>query len=54
MSRVVCLCISILSLLPTCAAQELHPCKFGGTSGVGHIEGITVQRLAVIEKGGKV
>jgi hypothetical protein len=54
MSRVVSLCISILSLLPTCAAQKLHPCKFGGTSGVGHIEGITVQRLAVIEKSGKV
>jgi hypothetical protein len=54
MSRVVALCISILSLLSTCAAQKLHPCKFGGTSGVGHIEGITVQRLAVIEKSGKV
>jgi hypothetical protein len=54
MSRVVALCISILSLLPTCAAQKLHPCKFSGTSGVGHVEGITVQRLAVIEKSGTV
>ena len=54
MSRVVAQCIAILSLLPTCAAQGLHPCKFSGTSGVGHIEGITVQRLAVIQKSGKV
>jgi hypothetical protein len=54
MSRVVAQCIAILSLLPICAAQRLHPCEFSGTSGVGHIEGITVQRLAVIEKNGKV
>jgi hypothetical protein len=55
MSRVVVAqCVAILSLLPICAAQRLHPCKFSGTSGVGHIEGITVQRLAVIEKSGKV
>lgn len=54
MSRVVAQCIVILSLLPTCAAQGLHPCKFSGTSGIGHLEGITVQRLAVIEKSGKV
>jgi len=54
MSRVVVQCIAILSLLPTCAAQKLHPCKFNGTSGVGHVEGITVQRLAVIEKSGPV
>jgi hypothetical protein len=54
MSRVVAQCVVILSLLPTCAAQRLHPCTFSGTSGVGHIEGITVQRLAVIEKSGKV
>ena len=53
MNRVVAQCIAILILLPTCAAQRLHPCKFSGTSGVGHIEGITVQRFAVIEKGGK-
>ena len=54
MSRLVTNCIAILSLIPTCAAQKLHPCKFSGTLGVGHIEGITVQRLAVIEKSGKV
>jgi hypothetical protein len=55
MSRVVVAqCIAILSLLPICAAQRLHQCKFNGTSGVGHIEGITVQRFAVIEKSEKV
>ena len=54
MSRVVAQCIAILSLLPPCAAQRLHPCKFSGTSGVGHVEGITVQRLTVMEKNGKV
>jgi hypothetical protein len=54
MSRVVAHCVAILSLLATCAAQRPHSCKFSGTSGVGHIEGITVQRLAVIEKSGKV
>lgn len=50
MTRIVAQCIALLGLLPTCAAQRLHPCKFSSASGVGHIEGITVQRLAVIEK----
>jgi hypothetical protein len=54
MNRVVVQCIAALSLLPTCAAQRIHTCKFSGTFGVGHIEGITVQRLAVIEKSGEV
>jgi hypothetical protein len=54
MSRVVAQCIAILSLFPICAAQRVHPCKFSGTTGVGHIESITVQRLAVIEKNGEV
>jgi len=54
MSRVVAQCIAILSLLPTCSAQGLHPCQSSGTSGVGHIKGITIQRLAVIEKSGRV
>jgi len=53
-SRVVAQCIVLLSLLPTCAAQGLHSCKFSGTSSVGHLEGVTVQRIAVIEKSGKV
>jgi len=49
MSRAVALCIAILSLLSTCAAQRLHPCKFSGTSEVGHTQGIGIQRVAVIE-----
>jgi hypothetical protein len=53
MSRVVPQCITILLLLATCAAQR-HQCNFSGTSDVGHFEGISVQRLAVIEKSGKV
>jgi hypothetical protein len=51
MSNVVVQCIAILTLLANCAAQK-HPCRFSGTSDVGHVEGITVQRLAVIEKSG--
>lgn len=54
MSRVVAQCIAILSLLSPCTAQRLHPCKFSGTSAVSHLEGITVERLAVIEKNGRV
>ena len=54
MSRVVIQCIAILSLFATCAAQRLHPCRFSEPSEVDHVEGITVQRLAVIEKSGRV
>jgi hypothetical protein len=54
MSRVVVHCIVILSLFGTCAAQRLHPCRFSSASNVGHVEGITVQRLTVMEKIGKV
>lgn len=49
MSRVFALSIAILSLLATCTAQRLHPCRFSGTSEVGHTQGIDVQRVAVIE-----
>ena len=49
MCRVVPLSTAILSLLATCAAQSLHPCKFSGTSEVGHTQGIEVRRVAVIE-----
>jgi hypothetical protein len=50
---VVAQCVAILSLFGTCAAQK-HPCRFSGTSDVGHVEGITIQRLTVVEKSGKV
>jgi hypothetical protein len=53
MSRAVVHCIVIFNLFGTCAAQK-HPCRFSSTSDVGHVEGITVQRLAVLEKTGKV
>src|ERR1700722_463714 len=49
MSRIITLSFAILSLLPTCTAQKLHPCRFSATSQVGHIQGIGVQRVAVIE-----
>ena len=54
MNRVVVHCMATFSLFGACAAQQLHPCRFSGTSDVGHVEGITVQRLTVIEKSGKV
>jgi hypothetical protein len=54
MSRVVVHCIVVLSLLAVCAGQELHPCRFSGTSEIGHVEGVTVERLTVIEKSGRV
>ena len=54
MRHVFVQCIAVLSLFGTCAAQRLHPCRFSGTSNVGHVEGITVQRLTVMEKSGKV
>jgi hypothetical protein len=49
-------CIAILSLLAAspAQAQRLHPCRFSRTFDVGHVEGITVQRLTVMEKSGKV
>jgi hypothetical protein len=50
MSRVVVHCIVILSLFGRCAAQKLHPCRFSNASEVGHVEGVTIQRLSVIEK----
>jgi len=53
MSRVVVHCIVILSLFGTCAAQK-HPCRFGSTSDIGHVDGIIVKRLIVVEKSGKV
>jgi hypothetical protein len=53
MSRVVVHCIVILSLFGTCAAQK-HPCRFGSTSDVGHVKGVTVQQFPVIEKSRKV
>ena len=54
MSRVVAQCIAILSLLPSCAAERLHPCKFSGMSDVGHTQGIDIQRVAVIEPNSQV
>jgi hypothetical protein len=53
MSRVVVDFIVILSLFGTCAAQK-HQCRFGNTSDVGHVEGVTVQQFTVIEKSRKV
>jgi hypothetical protein len=53
MSRVVVHCIVILSLFGACAAQK-HPCRFGSTSDVGHVKGVTVQQFTVIEKSRKV
>ena len=47
-------CIAIFILATTCAAQKIHPCKFSDTSYIGHAEGVTVQRLSVIEKSEKV
>jgi hypothetical protein len=49
MSRIITLSFAILSLLPTCTAQKLHPCRFSATSHVGRIQDIDVQRVAVIE-----
>lgn len=46
--------MAIFSLFGACAAQQLHPCRLSGTSDVGHVEGITVQRLTVMEKSGEV
>lgn len=46
--------IAILTLLAASSAQRLHSCSFSGISDVGHVEDITVQRLTVIEKSGKV
>jgi hypothetical protein len=46
-------CIAVLSLLAVSPAQK-HPCSFGGTSDVRHVEDITIQRISVIEKSGKV
>ena len=43
-----------LSLLAASPAQRLHQCRFSGTTDVSHVQGITVQRLTVIEKSGKV
>jgi hypothetical protein len=53
MSRLFVHCIAVVSLFSACAAQK-HPCRFSGTSDVGHAEGITMQRLTVFEKGGNV
>lgn len=43
------LCVAIFSLLSTCSAQKLHPCTFGTMSDVSHVNGITTERLSVIE-----
>jgi len=49
MSRMITLCIVILNLLATCSAQKLHVCRFSGTSEVGHTQGVSIQRVTVIE-----
>jgi hypothetical protein len=49
MSRFITVSVVILGLLAPCAAQKLHPCRFGGTSEVSHTQGIDVRRVAVIE-----
>jgi hypothetical protein len=49
MHRIITLSFAVLSMLPTCASQKVHPCKFSATSHVGHIQGIDVQTVAVIE-----
>ena len=54
MSRVVASCFVMLTLAASCSAQHLHPCKFSATSLVGHNEHITIQKVTVIEKNGKV
>src|SRR5271169_5165235 len=54
MSRIVASCFMMLTLAATCTAQHLHPCEFSATSIVGHNEHITIQKVTVIEKSGKV
>jgi hypothetical protein len=54
MTRVVVYCTVFLGLFGTCAAQKLHPCRFSNTADIGHFDGVTVQRLAVIETSEKV
>jgi len=52
MSRLVMFCVAFLSLLSTCSAQSLHTCKYSGTSFVGRTDGISIQRVSLIEKRG--
>ncbi|MGD1082491.1 MAG: hypothetical protein ABR881_29595 [Candidatus Sulfotelmatobacter sp.] len=54
MRRVIPFCFVILSLLATSTAQKLHVCRFSGASGVGHTQGIDIQRVAVIEPSSEV
>jgi hypothetical protein len=54
MGRTITLCIAILGLLATCTAQKLHVCRFSGASEVGHMQGISIQRVAVFEPGSEV
>jgi hypothetical protein len=54
MSRLIALCLVILSVLAACTAQTLHRCRFSESSEVGRAEGIDIQRISVIEPAGKV
>ena len=54
MSRMITPCIVILGLLATCTAQTLHTCRFSGTSQVGHSQGISIQRVTIVEPNSEV
>jgi hypothetical protein len=54
MSRMIALCLLILSPLATCTAQKPHVCRFSESSEVGRAEGVDIQRISVIEPRGKV
>lgn len=54
LGRMITVCIAILGLLATCAAQKLHVCRFGGSSEAVYAEGISIRRVAVIEPNSEV
>jgi hypothetical protein len=54
MSRMITPCIVILGLLATCTAQTLHTCRFSGSSQVGRSQGISIQRVTIVEPNSEV
>jgi len=54
MPRLVSVAVLVLALSSLRAAQNLHQCKFSGTSIVGRSDGVSARRVTLIEKTGRV
>jgi len=54
MNRRLALCLSFLFLPSFCTGQKMHACQFSGISFIDHSDGISTERVSIIEKKKKI